>query len=59
MTPFSGYSNRHGVNDGGAIVVVVVEVVPIANIIQTNLFSNIHSLEQPFQQAHLCVKRKV
>jgi hypothetical protein len=59
MTPFPGYSNRHGVNEGGTIVVVVVEVVPIANIIQTNLFSNIHSLEQPFQQAHLCVKRKI
>ncbi len=56
MTPFPGYSNRHGVNDGGT---TVVEVVPIANIIQINHFSNIHSLEQPFQQAHLCVKRKV
>jgi hypothetical protein len=59
MTPFPEYSNRHGLNDGGTIVVVVVEVIPIANIIQTNLFSNIHLLEQPFQQAHLCVKRKV
>jgi len=38
MTPFPGYANRHGLNDGGTIVVVVVEVVPIANIIQTNLF---------------------
>jgi hypothetical protein len=38
---------------------VVVEVIPIANILQTNLFSNIRLLEQPFQQAHLCVKRKV
>ena len=31
ITPFPGYSNRHGLNDGGTIVVVVVEVVAIGN----------------------------
>lgn len=38
ITPFPGYSNRHGVIDGGTVVVVLVEVVPVANNVQTNLF---------------------
>ena len=58
ITPFPGYSNRHGFIDGGTIV-VVVEGVPKGNVIEKSPISKIHSLEQPFQQAHLCLIRNV
>ncbi len=55
ITPFPGYSNRHELIVGVAVVVGI----SIANIIKTQTFFNIHSLEQPSQQAHLCVKRNM
>ena len=58
MTPFSGYSNRHGLIDGGTVVGAVVVVVPIANIIPMNTFQKVTHLHN-HPNKHICVLNEI
>ncbi len=61
MTPFPGYSNRHASIEGGAVVTVVIDVVAVVTVVVVVVAVVVVEVmsEQPFQQAHLCVKRNI